>query len=274
MDPAWSPAGDQYAFVTDRTGAMEIWVRSRDGQWERPLVTHADFDESRTETFGSLAFSPDGRTLAFQRRGPDVATVWLVPVTGGTPVQLLPGNRTYNYHDAPAWSPDGEWIALTCSNGPQFALAKTRVGTNSLVTLVEHVLPFSRTAWSPDGEFLVTQMADGLSMLPASGGTPQVLLQDQMLAVTWAPDSRRIIGLQESETLGHIALVELDTRTRQVTVLNPDLGSIPVANQPIRGFSYAKGQGILTSLASARSDIWLLEGFELPVHPLLRWFRR
>src|SRR5688572_23364483 len=164
--------------------------------------------------------------------------------------------------------------ALARSNGPQFALAKTRVGTNSLVTLVEHVLPFSRTAWSPDGEFLVIQAADGVSILPASGGSPQVLLQDQMLTVTWAPDSRRIIGLQESETVGHIALVELDTRTRQVTVLNPDLGSIPVANQPIRGFSYAKGQGILTSLASARSDIWLLEGFELPVHPLLRWFRR
>ena len=36
FDPVWSPAGDQFAFVTDRSGSVEIWTRSRDGVWERP----------------------------------------------------------------------------------------------------------------------------------------------------------------------------------------------------------------------------------------------
>ena len=71
FDPTWSPNGDQFAFVTDRSGAIEIWARSRDGQWERPIVTAADFGGSRTETLGALAYSPNGRTLAYQRRGPD-----------------------------------------------------------------------------------------------------------------------------------------------------------------------------------------------------------
>ena len=97
-------------------------------------------------------------------------------------------------------------------------------------------------------------------LVPVAGGTPKVVSTPAWMALTWASDSRRIYALGESETSGHFALSEVDVVSRNVKTLNPDLGPIPVANQPIRGFSYAKGQGFLTSLASARSDIWILEG--------------
>jgi len=58
-----------------------------------------------------------------------------------------------------------------------------------------------------------------------------------------------------------------------VKVLNPDLGPVPIANQPIRGLSLAGEHGFLTSLASARSDIWLLEGFQPPQRRLFWWPR-
>ena len=273
MDPAWSPAGDQFAYVTDRTGAMEIWVRSRDGQWERPVVTAADF-KGRTETFGSLAFSPDGRTLAFHRRGVDEATIWLIPATGGTPVQLI-SETDESYHDAPSWSADGEWMAVTSSRGAQFSLAKVRVGTKERIWLIEdRVVPFSRSAWSPDGRWIACETLDGLVRISPDGGKPEVILADPLLAYAWAPDSRRIIALAEGESIGRLALIELDTVTREVKTLNPDLGTIPIATQPVRGFSFAKGQGYLTSLASARSDIWLLEGFQVRRNRLFDWFRR
>ena len=243
---------------------MEIWVRSRDGQWERPMVTAADFD-GRTETLGALAYSPDGRRLAFQRRGIDQATIWMVPSAGGAPVQMIPNDDAFSYHDAPSWSADGEWLAFTRSNGAEFSLAKVRVGTKETVTLIDdRVTPFSRSTWSPNGEWIVSETFDGLVRISAGGGTPEVILAEPLLAYAWAPDSRRIVALAEGETIGRIALIELDTITREVRTLNPDLGSIPIANQPIRGFSFMKGQGFLTSLASARSDIWLLEGFQAP----------
>ena len=274
MDPAWSPTGDQYAFVTDRTGDMEIWVRSRDGQWERPVVTAKDFGNSRTETLGALAFSPDGRTLAFQRRGPDRATIWLTPASGGTPVQVIGNDAEFSYQDAPSWSADGEWMSFTRSNGPAFSLAKIRVGTNETVTLIDRVVPFSRSAWSPDGRSIVSETTEGVVKVPAEGGTPSLILPESLLAYAWAPDSRRLVALAESETHGHLALIEIDTVTRDVKTLNPDLGTIPIANQPIRGFSFLKGQGFLTSMASARSDIWLLEGFQAPASLFGRLFRR
>jgi Tol biopolymer transport system component len=263
MDPAWSPDGDQFAFVTDRGGSMGIWVRSRDGQWERPLVRATDFDDSRTETLGSLAYSPDGRTLAFFRRGTKQATLWLIPAAGGTPQEMLSGDPNFSYHDAPTWSPDGDWMAFTRSIGPEFSLAKVRVGTRETTTLMEHVTPFSRSAWSPDGAWIATEASDGLVRIAASGGQPETLLPEPPIAYGWA-DARRLIALVEGESIGHLAMVEIDTATKAVKTLNPDLGTVPVANQPIRGFSFVKGRGFLTSLASARSDIWLLEGFQLP----------
>ena len=274
MDPVWAPNGDQFAFVTDRRGAMEIWTQSRDGQWERPIVTAADFSEGRTDTLGALAFSPDGRTVAYQQRGTNQARIWLSPATGGTPVRLI---NTEGWEDAPSWSPDGEWISFVSSPGGGFVLGKIRVGSTGsteVVKLLEPVMPFTRPTWSPDGQWIACETFDGLMKVPASGGTPEVMLAEAPLAYGWSHDSQRILALVEADVFGHMALVEIDTVTRQVKTLNPDLGTIPIAIQPIRGFSVVKGQGILTSFARARSDIWMLEGFELQSNSLLRWLRR
>jgi hypothetical protein len=39
---------------------------------------------------------------------------------------------------------------------------------------------------------------------------------------------------------------------------------IPPANQPIRGLSRIGTTGLLTSIARARSDIWMFDGFLRP----------
>ena len=54
IDPVWSPTARQYAFVTDRRGNQEIWLRSEDGSWERSLVTEQEFSGMRTLVFGAL----------------------------------------------------------------------------------------------------------------------------------------------------------------------------------------------------------------------------
>jgi serine/threonine protein kinase len=276
FDPAWSPVGDQFAFVTDRSGSTEIWARSRDGLWERPIVTAADFGTSRTDTLPSLAFSPDGRTLAYQRGAEGTFEVWLSPVTGGTPVRLSTsggvGNRPWR--DAPTWSPDGEWVAYAYNDSGRPTLAKTRVGASETVELLRGTVVFSRPVWSPDGLWIASETEEGLVRVPADGGKAELITATPVLAVAWRPDSRRLVALTDSETPGHFAMVEVDAATGETRILNPDLGSIPIAIQPIRGFSYLGSQGFLTSMASARSDIWLLEGFQQPGGWLSSWWRR
>ena len=67
-DPAWSPDGNLFAYVTDRSGQDEIWLRTREGRWvDRPLVTQRDFGDDRTIMLSSPSFSPDGQRIAYQR---------------------------------------------------------------------------------------------------------------------------------------------------------------------------------------------------------------
>lgn len=275
FDPAWSPAGDQFAFVTDRSGSIEIWTRSRDGVWERPIVTAKDFGESRTETLASLAFSPDGRTLAYQRGAEGTWDVWLSPISGGAPMRLSTTAGTNRpWRDAPTWSPDGEWVAYVDNDAGTALLVKTRVGTSERVVILDTGMTFTRPVWSPDGKWIATQTEDGLVRVSAEGGKPDVVSTAPILAVTWRPDGRRLVALSESDTPGHFSMIEIDASSGDVQVLNPDLGSIPIANQPIRGLSFIAEQGFLTSLASARSDIWLVEGFQPPASWIGRMLAR
>ena len=274
FDPAWSPAGDQFAFVTDRSGSLEIWTRSRDGVWERPIVTAKDFGASRTDTLASLAFSPDGRTLAYQRGAEGTWDMWLSPISGGAPVRLTTTTGTSRpWRDAPTWSPDGEWIAYVFNDAGKPILVKTRVGTTERVEVLQAAAMNSRPVWSPDGKWIAAQTDHGLVRVSPEGGTPESVTTAPILAVTWRPDSRRLVALSESETPGHFSMIEIEASTGNVQILNPDLGPVPIANQPIRGLSFSPEHGFLTSLASARSDIWLIEGFQ-PSRRSLFWPRR
>lgn len=276
--PVWAPGGDRYAFVTDRSGPLEVWARSTDGQWERPIVTATDFGSSASQTLGALSFSPDGQTLAYQRSGGGAAfSIWLSPVGGGAPTRLVESDQSF-FQDAPTWSPDGNWIAFTQNTSEdrsgRTVLMKKRIGAGEPTILADGVAYFTQNAWSPDGQWVLFQTAESLMRVRPDGGKAEAVSSDQFFAYEWAPDSRHIFALTESEATGHFALVEIDSVSGQMRTVNADLGPVPIANQPIRGFSFAPGKGFLTSLASARSDIWLLDGFEMPRRGILDWFTR
>jgi Tol biopolymer transport system component len=268
LDPAWSRDGSQYAFVWDRTGRPEIWVRSATGQFDRPIVTPDHFTDD-TEMFGSLAFSPDGQRLAYQRlNGNGEYQVWISTVAAaGPPVRLAPGPT---YQDAPTWSPDGSSIAYV-QTYPLYRLLTTRIGGDGPRILVEGLAPESRPVWSPDGRWVLHDAPDGLSIVSPDGKDPRVISEDVWIAYAWGADSSRVYGLKEADRPRHYMMVSLDIATGKEEVVNPDLGVIPPANQPIRGFSRSGNQGFVTSIARARSEIWQLEGFNRPEGFLDRW---
>jgi Tol biopolymer transport system component len=183
------------------------------------------------------------------------------------------------YEDAPTWSPDGEWIAyLAAAAQGELALHKIRVGAGSATVVLKSDIPpfLSRPQWSPDGRWIVCETADGLTLVAADGSTSRVVSDPGWFGYAWDRDSRLIYGLRPTDDNHHFQFVSLNAQTGDERVINPNLGNIPQALQPIRGFSRLRDRGFLTSIARVRSDIHLIEGFTLARMPWQRlWpFRR
>lgn len=134
----WSPNGDRIAWTSARDGSAQVWVRWMD-TGQTATITQL------TESPGNLAWSPDGKWLAFTMRvpaqgkplakmppkpkgaewagdvkviesinyrfdgagfiDPGYAHVFVLPAEGGTPRQITRGD--FQHRAAPVWSRDG-----------------------------------------------------------------------------------------------------------------------------------------------------------------------
>ena len=111
--PTWSHDGRDVYFISNPNGPQDIYVKAADGSGEP-----RDVVKFEKNILGALflAVSPDGKFLVFagivdQPRGADIYTVDL---SGDRKPQ--PFLNTFANETAPAFSPDGKWLAYE-SNG-------------------------------------------------------------------------------------------------------------------------------------------------------------
>jgi dipeptidyl aminopeptidase/acylaminoacyl peptidase len=99
--PNFSPDGTRIAFVSNRSGASEIWVCNADGSGQSQ-VTSLGVDET-----GMPRWSPDGKRIVFDSRVSGESRIYIVDPDYGVARELA-----INIHgnNLPAWSHDGRWI--------------------------------------------------------------------------------------------------------------------------------------------------------------------
>jgi Tol biopolymer transport system component len=118
--PVWTPDGSGivYRSLTGGVGNL-YWVRS-DGAAAAVRLTESKNDQI------PYSFSPDGKRLAFQEQGgATLYDIWTLPIDWsdaehpkvGQPEVFL---RTPANEIAPAFSPDGKWLAYGAQEGPNY----------------------------------------------------------------------------------------------------------------------------------------------------------
>ena len=182
--PIWSHDGQSVTFQAARSGSVTLYSRAADSGSEAAPLFRSGSDPSGLSrslagllpgtmpTFTAanphfpMSWSPDGASLAFDERKPSAERdIWILP-KGGDPSPFL---MTSFDESAPAFSPDGKWLAYVSDESGRSEVyvqpypgpgAKWAVSTDG----------GAEPAWSPDGRALYFRHRDQLVSVAVSSG--------------------------------------------------------------------------------------------------------
>lgn len=256
--PDWSSTGSQYVYITNANGTDEIWLRSREDGWARPVVAMGATGIPPWHQLSDPQFSRDGTRVLYLVLGND-HTVWVSNLADARPVRL--DLESTDQH-GPSWSPDGNWISYFRRQAGKWEIAKAPVGGGKAVTLMQADFSFA-TVWSPSGEWIAFYNAGGLQLISPDGKFHKVL-------DATVPEAccRRFGFSNDGATMYHLRrgarsweVVSIDVRTAEQKKVS-EL-AVPLTAD-LQGFSLnPNGKSFATSLGTTRQDIWLVEDFEL-----------
>ncbi len=158
--PVLSPDRRAVAFISDRSGAPELWYADLAGGAARraTFLNAADLQDP--------AWSPDGRRLAFASPVDGQYDIFAVDLGGGAARRLW-STRADERH--PAFTPDGRGLYFSRRSGPRHVLLRRDLATGRED---EIAVGGMRALPSPDGRTLYfgKAFADGLYRLDLTSG--------------------------------------------------------------------------------------------------------
>jgi TolB protein len=183
--PAWTPDGQQLAFMSSQNGDPEIYVAGTDGSKLKRLTFAAGVSTSP-------AFNPKtGQQMVFVSDRAGDPVLYLANADG-TNVQRL-DMPDMGYVVDPAWSPNGQLLAFSWRRpSGNFDIYVMDIVNRQLVELTRDQGRNERPSWAPDGRHIVfestrTGTRQIWSML-ADGSMPrQLTYEGQNESPNWSP---------------------------------------------------------------------------------------
>ena len=197
-DAAISPDGRFVAFLSDRSGRLEIWV-SQVGTGSAVNLT-----QGKTGNLDGLVravgFSADGSQIWFHEA--DVTTpLRIVPLIGGAPRVFLANSPVKTPPWNLAWSPDGNRLVYHTADGGDPMFVTDRTGASPRQILIDKPGFHNHyPVWSRDGQWIyfvrgfVTTSQMDLWRISPNGGEPERLTQHNSEVRSPAPlDLRTVV---------------------------------------------------------------------------------
>lgn len=198
--PVWSPDGTRVAFVRGHMGGplihkshMFLYVAAPERGRTRRL---AACGVCAIPVGGRLAWSPDGRWIAYSRDSgfSSQDSLWIVAAAGGKP-RLLACHSSCSAVQ-PEWSPDGHTLVFERSNLSSGAsgLYTVRPDGSGLTLVAENG---AEPAWSPDGRRIAFDGKGGVEVVNGDGSHLRLLFAGAPAtgpwAPAWSPDGRKLV---------------------------------------------------------------------------------
>ena len=199
-EPTFSPDGETIAYVSDRTGNFEIFLKQVSGGPD-VNITNNPADDVQP------AFSPDGKQIAFvsTREGtthlayenfgvpPTGGAIWVMPALGGSPRRIAPSGNF------PSWSSDGSSLVFMAGGAFKkkiFRVPASGGQAQEFAIRPPRDVPAYRfilyPTLSPDGEWILFQAEEfRVFVVPSSGGEAKSLCRGRR--PVWAPDGRSVV---------------------------------------------------------------------------------
>lgn len=201
--PSISPDGEQVAFVSERSGAPEVWIAQSNGSG-LTKVTSLDGPQIH-----SIAWSPDGTELCFVARNKGQTDLFTVPVSGDQVTRLT---QTEAHELVPRWSRDGRRIYYASNRTGQWEVWRRHVSPDTddpqQVTVGGAVA--AQESSTASTLYFVRPDTAGIWAMPLD--TTRLPLRTRPRGQVFTADS--LLGIRDASPA-------LDTTSRDTTAANP-----------------------------------------------------
>lgn len=223
--PAWSPDGDEIAYVYRDGNFSDVFAMAADGSATRRLTRGQSAVVGDNDWAFRPGWSRDGAQIAYiSDADSPFPLVWVMNKDGSAKRQVMSAERTgLDVTDALSWAPDGKRLAVTAMGrepSQVYVLDIARGVVEKFTSVAQGAID---PAWSPDGGTIAYVAREGnrteLRLRRVDGGGE--VRSDKLAharAPAWSPDGRSlaVLSAQSGSFQVWVAAVQAEGDTLEV----------------------------------------------------------
>jgi Tol biopolymer transport system component len=251
-DPAFSPEGKRIAFMSNRSGACEIWVCASDGSNPVQLTALGG-----PRLFGPK-WSPDGQNIAFNAAPAGSHDVYVISASGGPPRRVTTHSAADKW---PSWSRDSQSLYFCSTRSGSSEIWKMPAKGAEGVQITRHGGDADVPQESPDGRFVYYMKGwpsqCSVWRVPAAGGEEVKVLDSIHSYGGWSVGKQGIYFFTPPDAQGRsdICLYKFATgKISKILTIERDVYERIAVSPDERTILY-------TQFDQAGSDLMLVENF-------------